>query len=34
MYCVDDKGTPVDAYNHCMDEARYANNYFYKNYVL
>lgn len=34
MYCVDDKGNPVDAYNHCMDEARYANNYFYKNYVL
>lgn len=34
MYCVDANGTPVDAYNHCMDEARYANNYFYKNYVL
>jgi len=34
MYCVDDNGNPVDAYNHCMDEARYANNYFYKNYVI
>lgn len=34
MYCVDDNGNPVDAYNHAMDEARYANNYFYKNYVL
>lgn len=34
MYCVDDKGNPVDAYNHCLDECRYANNYFYKNYVL
>lgn len=34
MYCVDDNGNPVDAYNHCMDEARYANNYFYKHYVI
>lgn len=34
MYCVDDNGKPVDAYNHAMDEARYANNYFYKRYVL
>lgn len=34
LYCVDDNGTPVDAYNHCLDEARYANNYFYKRYVL
>lgn len=34
MYCVDDHGNPVDAYNHCLDEARYANNYFYKNYIL
>lgn len=33
LYCVDDHGNPVDAYNHCMDETRYANNYFYKNYV-
>lgn len=34
MYCVDTHGNPVDAYNHAMDETRYANNYFYKNYVL
>lgn len=34
MYCVDDHGTPVDAYNHALDECRYAHNYFYKNYVL
>lgn len=34
MYCVDNNGNPVDAYNHAMDELRYANNYFYKNYVL
>lgn len=34
LYCVDDNGVPMDAYNHCMDEARYGNNYFYKRYVL
>ena len=34
LYCVDDHGKPVDAYNHALDEARYANNHFYKNYVL
>lgn len=34
LYCVDDNGNPIDAYNHAMDEARYANNYFYKRYVL
>ena len=34
MYCVDNNGVPVDAYNHAMDECRYAHNYFYKNYVL
>lgn len=34
MYCVDDNGNPVDAYNHAMDECRYAHNYFYKNYIL
>ena len=33
MYCVDDHGVPVDAYNHCMDEFRYSGNYFAKNYV-
>ena len=34
MYCVDTNGQPVDAWNHALDEARYANNYFYKTYVL
>lgn len=34
MYCVDAHGNPVDAYNHAMDETRYANNYFYKTYVV
>lgn len=34
MYCVDVHGEPIDAWNHCMDETRYASNYFYKNYVL
>ena len=34
MYCVDKNGSPVDAYNHAMDECRYSHNYFYKNYVL
>lgn len=34
MYCVDNNGKPIDAYNHAMDETRYAHNYFYKNYVL
>lgn len=34
MYCLDNKGNPIDAYNHAMDETRYAHNYFYKNYVL
>ena len=33
LYCVDDKGNPVDAYNHAMDETRYGYNYFYKNYM-
>lgn len=33
MYCVDDHGHPVDAYNHAMDETRYAHNYFAKTYV-
>ena len=32
LYCVDDNGNPVDAYNHCCDEIRYSNNYFCKNY--
>ena len=34
IYCVDAHGNPIDAYNHAMDEVRYAHNYFYKNYVL
>ena len=34
LYCVDDNGNPIDKYNHAMDEFRYANNYFYKRYVL
>lgn len=32
LYCCDDKGEPVDAYNHSMDEARYAWNHFAKSY--
>ena len=32
LYCVDDNGNPVDAYNHAMDETRYAHNYFAKQY--
>ena len=34
LYCVNEKGEPVDAYNHCMDQTRYASNYFLKNYGL
>lgn len=34
MYVRDDNGNPIDDWNHAMDEARYANNYFYKRYVL
>lgn len=35
MYVRDDKtGKPIDDWNHAMDEARYANNYFYRRYVL
>lgn len=32
LYCADDNGQPIDAYNHAMDEMRYAYNYFAKNY--
>ena len=32
LYCVDDNGNPVDAYNHAMDECRYGHNYFAKTY--
>ena len=34
LYCVDDHGQPVDAYNHAMDECRYAYNHFAKSYGL
>lgn len=34
LYCVDGNGNPVDAYNHCMDQTRYANNHFMKAYGL
>lgn len=33
MYCRDTNGKPVDAYNHAMDEFRYAINHFYKDYI-
>jgi PBSX family phage terminase large subunit len=34
LYCADDKGDPVDAYNHSADEVRYAANHFLKAYGL
>ncbi|MBQ1779765.1 MAG: PBSX family phage terminase large subunit [Acidaminococcaceae bacterium] len=34
LYCADDKGNPVDAYNHSLDECRYAANHFFKTYGL
>lgn len=34
LYCANDKGQPVDAYNHSMDEARYAWTHFAKTYGL
>lgn len=34
MYVRDTNGNPIDEWNHAMDEARYANNYFYRRYVL
>ena len=30
LYSVNDRGEPVDAYNHAMDECRYAHNHFAK----
>ncbi|MBJ9983573.1 PBSX family phage terminase large subunit [Bacillus sp. S70] len=33
MYVRQDNGSPIDAYNHSLDEARYSGNYFYNNYV-
>lgn len=34
MYCREDNGKPIDDWNHCLDECRYAANYFYRYYVL
>lgn len=34
MYARDDKGKPIDDWNHAMDEFRYSANYFYKRYVI
>lgn len=34
MYVRDKNGNPIDDWNHAMDEARYANNYFYRRYIL
>jgi PBSX family phage terminase large subunit len=34
LYCVNDHGDPVDAYNHAADEVRYGSNYFLKTYGL
>ena len=34
LYCVNERGEPVDAYNHSMDETRYAYNHFAKSYGI
>ena len=34
LYCVNEHGDPVDAYNHAMDQTRYASNYFLKTYGM
>lgn len=34
LYCWDDNNNPIDAYNHSMDELRYAMTYFLKSYSL
>ena len=34
LYCADDKGDPIDAYNHCADEVRYSWSHFAKTYGL
>ena len=34
MYIRNDAGYPIDKHNHCLDEARYAINYFARNYLL
>lgn len=32
LYCVNDNGEPIDAYNHTCDEQRYSHTYFAKHY--
>ena len=34
LYCADESGNPIDAYNHACDECRYAYNHFYKSYLV
>lgn len=34
LYCVNERGEPIDAYNHTCDEFRYASNHFLKTYGL
>lgn len=34
LYCADEKGNPIDAYNHSMDETRYAYTHFAKAFGL
>ena len=34
LYCVNEHGEPIDAYNHSMDEVRYAHTHFAKTYGL
>ena len=34
LYCVDEHGAPVDAYNHVLDRTRYGYNHFAKAYGL
>ena len=34
LYCVDENGNPIDAYNHCCDEVRYSYNHFAKSFGL
>ena len=34
LYCVDENGNPIDAYNHCCDEVRYGYNHFAKAFGL
>ena len=34
MYCTNENGEIIKLYDDAMDEWRYSNNYFYKNYVI